>query len=302
MADGLRTRDSLEGCNTGQGVPTGGDIKCQTRGSPTRGHDNRRRMGSPKHRRRAKCNPTKNNNGIGTSPKGYGQNQEDLRTNGPRRIQKTCPDIQRKRVASIPTRETMGSRYRTLTQRSQVFRLQDIPYGEGRRRLATGIHQGTAREGVHQTIKIPLRLTILLYQEERRKAKTGPRLSKAKFPNRQEPISPTGNPRANRLTSRRNSVHQAGYSLGIQQRTHKRGRSRERSFQDKFRAIRTLRHVLRTDKLPEHLSNHDGHYISRPHCNRGSSDLHGRYPHRDLPQHPSPPTTGASSTGKIRGA
>src|SRR6266702_4168280 len=50
----------------------------------------------------------------------------------------------------------MGSCYRTLTRRSQVFRLQDIPYGEGRRRLVTGIHQGTAREGVHPTIKIPL--------------------------------------------------------------------------------------------------------------------------------------------------
>src|SRR6266702_802398 len=196
----------------------------------------------------------------------------------------------------------MGSRYRTLTRHSQVFRLQDIPYGEGRRRLAMGIHQGTAREGVHSTIKIPLCLTILLYQEERREAKTGPRLSETKFPNRQEPVPPPVNPRANRSTSKRDSVHQAGYSLGIQQRMHKRGRSRERSFQDKFRVIRTLRHVLRTDKLPEHLSNHDGHYISRPHGNRGSSDLYGRYPHCDLPQHPSPPTTGAPSTGKTRGA
>src|SRR6266702_3481202 len=155
----------------------------------------------------------------------------------------------------------MGSCYRATARSSQVFRLQDIPYGEGRRRLVTGIHQGTAREGVHPTIKIPLHLTILLHQEERREAKTGPRLSKTKLPNCQEPVSPTVNPRANRPTSKRDSVHQAGYSLGIQQRTHKRGRSRERSFQDKLRAIRTLRHVLRTDKLPEHLSNNDGHYI-----------------------------------------
>src|SRR6266702_343067 len=126
----------------------------------------------------------------------------------------------------------MGSRYRTPTRHSQVFRLQDIPYGERRRRLATGIYQGTIREGVHSTIKIPLCLTILLYQEERRKTETSPRLSKAELPNCQKPVPPPVNPRTNRSTSKRHLVHQVGYSLGIQQRTHKRGRSRKRSFQD----------------------------------------------------------------------
>src|SRR6266702_1256018 len=195
----------------------------------------------------------------------------------------------------------MGSCHRPSARCPQVFRLQNISYGERGRRLTTGIHQRTIREGVHSTIKIPLRLTILLYQEERRKIETSPRLPKAKLPNHQEPVPSPINPRTNRSTSKHHSVHQVGYSLGVQQHTHKRGRPRERSFQDKSGVIRTLRHVLWVDKLPKHLPNHDGHYISRPHCNRRSSDLHGRYPYRNLPQHPPSSTTGASSTGKIRG-
>src|SRR6266581_1027356 len=108
----------------------------------------------------------------------------------------------------------MGSCYRTPTRRTQIIRLQDIPYDERRRRLATGIYQRTVGKGVHPTIKIPLRLAILLYQEEGRETETGPGLPKVELPNRQKPISPPVNPRTNRPTSKRHLVHQVGYSRG----------------------------------------------------------------------------------------
>ncbi len=44
------------------------------------------------------------------------------------------------------------------------------------------------------TIEIPIRITILLYQEERRKAKTSTRLPKTQLPDRQKPIPTPSNP------------------------------------------------------------------------------------------------------------
>src|SRR6266702_1748811 len=109
----------------------------------------------------------------------------------------------------------MGSCHRTTTGSSQVIRLQDIPYGKRGRRLTMGVHQRTTRKGIHPTIEIPIHLTILLYQEERREATTGTGLLKAELPDCQEPIPPSINPRTNRSTSRCHLIHQTRHSLGI---------------------------------------------------------------------------------------
>src|SRR6266702_612153 len=142
LANGLRTHYSLERRNPGQTVSTSGNIKYSARRDAS--------------------------SGVGS--KGYGQDKEDLRTNGPGRISKARTDLQRKRVTSIPASKTMGSRYRAPTGRSKGIRLQNIPYGERRRRVAKGIHQRTIKEGVYTTIKIPIRVTLFLYQEKGREA------------------------------------------------------------------------------------------------------------------------------------
>src|SRR6266571_695341 len=101
----------------------------------------------------------------------------------------------------------MGPRYRTTTRHPQVIRLQNIPHGERRRRLAQGVYQRTTGEGVHTTIKVPIRLTIFLHQEERREITTSTRLPKIKLPDRQKPIPSSPNPRINRPTSKRDTIH-----------------------------------------------------------------------------------------------
>src|SRR6266702_781631 len=144
--------------NPGQTVSTSGNIKYSARRHASSGRHDRRRVGGnkPKRRRTALCNTPQNYDSIGVGSKGYGQDKEDLRTNGPRRISKARTDLQRKRVTSIPTNKTMGSRYRAPTGCSKGIRLQNIPYGERRRRIAEGIHQRTIGEGVYTTIKTNL--------------------------------------------------------------------------------------------------------------------------------------------------
>src|SRR6266702_2842633 len=178
LANGLRTHYSLERRNPGQTVSTSGNIKYSARRYASSGRHDRRRVERNKSRGRktALCNTPQNYDSIGVGSKGYGQDKEDLQTNGPGRISKARTDIQRKRVAAIPTRKTMGPRYRAPTRRSKGIRLQNIPYDERRRRIAEGIHRRTIKEGVYTTIKIPIRITLFLYQEKRREAQAGARL------------------------------------------------------------------------------------------------------------------------------
>src|SRR6266702_3768705 len=118
LANGLRTHCSLERRNPGQTVSTSGNIKYSARRHASSGRYDRRRVGGdkPRRRRTALCNTPQNYDSIGVGSKGYGQDKEDLRTNGPRRISKARTDLQRKGITPIHTAETMGSRHRTSTR------------------------------------------------------------------------------------------------------------------------------------------------------------------------------------------
>src|SRR6266702_4281842 len=89
--------------------------------------------------------------------------------------------------------------------------------------------------------------------------------------------------------------------MGILQRPYQIRRPRKGSLQNQLRAFRTLCHVLRTNELPEHVPNHDGYHLPRSHSNGGSSNLHGRHPHRYPYRPPSPPKNSTPNTGQTRG-
>src|SRR6266702_817196 len=190
----------------------------------------------------------------------------------------------------------MGPWHRITTRRSQVVRLQNISYDDGGRRFAQRIHKRTIGEGVHTTIKIPLCVAILFHQKERREALTCTRLQKTQLSHHQEPVPTPVDPRTHRQTPKCHTIHKARYSLGIQQRPHQRGRPGERSLQDKPRTLRTLCHVLWTDKLPKHLPNHDGYHIPRSYGYRTSRNLHGRYPNCHPNRHTPSSKVSAPST------
>ncbi len=133
----------------------------------------------------------------------------------------------------IPAGKTMGPCHRTTTQCSEVLRLQDIPHGKRRRRLAARVYKRTTGEGIHLSIKIPLRITILFHQEERWEAPTRTRLPMIKLSHSKESIPTTPNPRAHRPTPQHHLIYQTRHPLGLQQRLHQGRGSREGSLQNK---------------------------------------------------------------------
>src|SRR6266571_248609 len=61
-----------------------------------------------------------------------------------------------------------------------------------------------------------------------------------------------------------------------------------------------MHHVLRIDKFPEHLPNHDGYNFLRPYGHRRSGNIYERYPDRYPKQYTPSPTYCAPSTGQVK--
>ncbi len=104
------------------------------------------------------------------------------------RLPRCLRTMKRKRPSPI---KDLGPCHRIETRRPGNPHQQNHPPLPDRTRGALPIPQRTHRPRNHPTIKKPLRRILLLYQEEKRKAQTSPRLLSSKRLDGQEPLPPS---------------------------------------------------------------------------------------------------------------
>src|SRR6266702_6171376 len=68
---------------------------------------------------------------------------------GPQRVPTIRKTIQRRRIKALPTKTSLGSRYRIQKGRAGSSRLQSVPHELNRGRGSTKIHQQRTGEGVY---------------------------------------------------------------------------------------------------------------------------------------------------------
>ena len=90
----------------------------------------------------------------------------------------TLESIQRRRSAPVPSIKTMGPCNQTKGRRAESNRLQSIPHHTYRRRSPQEFHPRTIGEGVYFKIKVPICITLFLYQEKRWQVAPSARLPK----------------------------------------------------------------------------------------------------------------------------
>ena len=140
----------------------------------------------------------------------------------------------------------MGSRHRPQTGRPRRHSVQSLPNDTSGGQSIGRIHQGTIRQGVHQTLKIALCISILFHKETRRQVETRTRLSASQYAHRQKPISPPPHRRSHKQLCRGAHIHQARHQMGIQQRSNQGGRRIQSGVQNKVWAMGTNGDVFRS--------------------------------------------------------
>ena len=91
--------------------------------------------------------------------------------------------------------------------------------------------RGTEK-GVYHQIKVPLRITLLLYQKEGREVTPCSGLPKTERTNNPRHLPITPNPGFNTTNRRRLGIHQIRRTMGVQQHTNQGWRPMEGSVQN----------------------------------------------------------------------
>ncbi len=155
------------------------------------------------------------NNSIRTSPKSYGQNREDLQTNGAQTVSSPPKGLQQKSIPTVPTKKTMGPHHRFAPRCSKDTRLQSLSISTHRRRSTYNVSQWTTSKRLHLPFEIPLCFTFFLYQQKGQEAMTSTRLLKTKQTHHKELIPPSPYPGNHRQSTRHQIVHKTRHLMGV---------------------------------------------------------------------------------------